>query len=113
VKEPTIRFEEFQLLDIRIGTISSVSEFPKANKPAYQLIIDFGTLGNRKSSAQITHLYRKDDLVGKQVLAVVNFLPRQIANFVSEVLVLGVVDPASKVVLLQADKSIPNGGYIR
>ena len=107
-----ITFEDFLKVDIRIGTIIEVNDFPKARKPAYQLKIDFGDLGIKKSSAQITDLYSKEDLVNKQVSAIVNFKPRQIANFKSEVLVLGVYNTDGNVVLLQASKNIKNGEQI-
>lgn len=107
-----ISFEEFTSLDIRIGTIIEVNDFPKAKKPAYQLTIDFGELGYKKSSAQITDLYSKKDLLNKQVLAVVNFKPRQIANFISECLVLGVYNTDGNVVLLRPSKTVKNGEQI-
>lgn len=107
-----IAFEDFLKVDIRIGTIIEANNFPKAKKPAYQLRIDFGDLGIKKSSAQITDLYTKEELVHKQVCAIVNFKPRQIANFLSEVLVLGVYNKEGKVVLLKSSKSIKNGVQI-
>ena len=107
--KPTITFEDFLKVDIRIGTIIEVNDFPKARKPAYQLKIDFGVLGIKKSSAQITDLYTKEDLLNKQVTAIINFKPRQIANFMSECLVLGIYNTDGNVVLLQANKSIKNG----
>ncbi|WP_435416326.1 tRNA-binding protein [Polaribacter aestuariivivens] len=110
--KPAITFDDFLKVDIRIGTIIEVHEFPKAKKPAYQLIIDFGSLGIKKSSAQITDLYTKQTLLHKQVSAIVNFKPRQIANFISEVLVLGVYNSNGNVVLLQASKKIKNGEQI-
>ena len=110
--KPAITFDDFLKVDIRIGTIIEVHEFPKAKKPAYQLIIDFGALGIKKSSAQITDLYTKQTLLHKQVSAIVNFKPRQIANFISEVLVLGVYNSNGNVVLLQASKKIKNGEQI-
>jgi tRNA-binding protein len=113
VSKPIITFEEFQLLDIRIGTITSALDFSKANKPAYQLMIDFGVLGRKQSSAQITHIYVKEALLGKQVVAVVNFPPRQIANFMSEVLVLGVLNADNTVVLLQPQSAIVNGTLVK
>ena len=103
-----ISFEYFQKVDIRIGTIIEANDFPKARKPAYQLKIDFGDLGVKKSSAQITDLYTKEDLLNRQIMAIVNFSPRQIANFMSECLVLGVVDDDS-VVLLKPDSKTDNG----
>ncbi len=108
----TITFEDFQKLDIRMGTIIEIQEFPKARKPAYQLIIDFGNLGIKKSSAQITHLYTKDDLLNRQIMAIVNFKPKQIANFISECLVLGVANEQDEIVLLKATKPSNNGTSI-
>jgi tRNA-binding protein len=108
-----ITFEDFLKVDIRIGTIVEVKDFPKARKPAYQLKIDFGTLGITKTSAQITDLYTKEDLLNAQVSAIVNFKPRQIANFMSEVLVLGIHNTAGDVVLLKASKAIKNGEQVR
>ena len=102
-------FDDFMKLDIRVGTIVSAEPFEKAKKPAYQLYVDFGDkIGVKKSSAQITNHYSPDDLVGKQVLAVVNFPPRQIANFMSEVLVLGTYSDGG-VVLAVPDKAVANG----
>lgn len=112
--KPNISFEDFSKIDIRIGTIIEVNDFPKAKKPAYQLIIDFGDIGIKKSSAQITDLYNKTDLLNKQVIAVTNFQKKQIANFFSECLVLGVADHNNKIVLLQSsEKMIKNGSQIR
>jgi tRNA-binding protein len=110
--KPTIDFEDFTKVDIRIGTITEVNDFDKARKSAYQLTIDFGDLGIKKSSAQITELYSKEELIGKQVNAVINFKPMQIANFKSECLILGIQN-GSKVTLLQASKSnIKNGEQV-
>ena len=100
--------DDFLKLDIRVGTIVEVKDFEKAKKPAYQLKIDFGSLGIKKSSAQITALYSKEDLIGKQILAVVNFPPRQIANFLSEVLVLGTYSEEG-VVLVVPEQKVENG----
>lgn len=101
--------EDFNQLDIRVGTIQEAKVFEKAKRPAYQLIIDFGEeIGIKKSSAQITDVYQPEDLVGKQVMAVVNFPPRQIANFLSEVLVLGTYSEQG-VVLITPDKKVKNG----
>ena len=108
-----ISFEDFIKVDIRIGTITEVKEFPKAKKPAYQILIDFGTIGVKKSSAQITELYTKEKLLGKQVMAIINFNPRQIANFMSECLILGVYNKDGHVVLLQTSQPIKNGEQIR
>ncbi|MCL7763085.1 tRNA-binding protein [Polaribacter sp. Z014] len=107
-----INFEDFLKVDIRIGTIIEVNDFPKAKKPAYQLKIDFGALGIKKSSAQITDLYTKEALLNKQVSVIVNFKPRQIANFMSECLVMGVYNTDGNVVLLQASKEIKNGEQV-
>ena len=104
-----ITWSDFEKIDIRIGTIIEANDFPKAKKPAYQLIIDFGDLGTKKSSAQITKFYPVEKLVGQQVIAVVNFPPKQIANFVSECLVLGVYDENKDVVLLQPQQKVSNG----
>ena len=102
-------FEDFMKLDIRVGTIISANKFEKAKRPAYQLKIDFGEkIGVKKSSAQITDIYSLDDLVGKQILAVVNFPTKQIANFISEVLVLGTYSKDG-VVLITPDKKVENG----
>lgn len=106
-------FEDFLKVDLRIGTIIEVHEFPNARKPAYQLVVDFGAIGIKKSSAQITDLYTKEELLHKQVSAVVNFKPRQIANFMSECLILGVYNNDGNVVLLQTSQPIKNGEQIR
>ena len=106
---PTIEWPDFEKVDIRVGTILEVNEFPKAKRPAWQLTIDFGPIGILKSSAQITDLYRRDELVGRQVLAVVNFPPKQIANFFSECLVLGVYTDKKEVVLIQPERKVENG----
>lgn len=105
----TLTWEEFEKVDMRVGTIVEANDFPKAKKPAYQLILDFGELGMKKSSAQIVKLYNKEELIGKQVIAVVNFPPKQIANFISECLVLGIYNENKDVVLLQPDKKTENG----
>ena len=100
--------DDFNALDIRVGTILEAKVFDKAKRPAYKLKIDFGELGIKRSSAQITDLYSIDDLVGKQILAVVNFPPRQIADFMSEVLVLGTYSK-NGVILITPDKEASNG----
>ena len=106
----TINWQDFEKIDIRAGTILEVNDFPEARKPAYQLLIDFGAeTGIKKSSAQITAHYKKEDLINRQVIAVLNFPPKQIATFISECLVLGVYDENNDVVLLQPDKKIKNG----
>jgi tRNA-binding protein len=102
-------FNNFLSLDIRIGTVIEVKIFEKARKPAYQVWLDFGDVGIKKSSAQITDLYSPEDLIGKQVIAVVNFPARQIADFMSECLILGIPDENGKVVLLQAERKVSNG----
>jgi len=104
-----ITWKDFEKIEIRTGTIIGAVDFPQAKKPAYQLTIDFGEMGIKKSSAQITHHYTIADLVGKQIIAVVNFPPKQIANFISECLVLGVYDEQKEVILLQPDKKTTNG----
>ena len=101
-------FDDFLKLDIRVGTILEAKIFEKAKKSAYQLKLDFGELGIKKSSAQITEVYKVEDLIGKQILAVVNFPPRQIADFMSEVLVLGTYSKEG-VVLITPDKKVKNG----
>jgi tRNA-binding protein len=108
----TIQWEDFEKVDIRIGTILEAQPFPKARKPAYQLTIDFGELGLKRSSAQITDLYDPQQLIGRQVAAVVNFPPKQIANFFSECLVLGVYTDKKEVVLLAPDRKVSNGWKI-
>tara|TARA_B110000091_G_scaffold176490_1_gene191343 strand:- start:523 stop:861 length:339 start_codon:yes stop_codon:yes gene_type:complete len=107
-----INFEDFLKVDLRVGTIIEVNDFPKARKPAYQLRIDFGELGIKKSSAQITNLYTKEALLNKQVSAILNFKSRQIANFMSECLVLGIYNTHGEVVLLQTSKPVKNGEQI-
>lgn len=107
--EQTLSWSDFEKVEMRIGTILEVKDFPEARKPAYQLVIDFGTeIGTRKSSAQITKRYAKEDLVGKQIIAVVNFPKKQIGNFMSECLVLGSVN-ADDIVLLTSDLKVQNG----
>ena len=107
-----ISWNDFEKIDIRCGTILSVKPFEKAFKPAFQLEIDFGTMGIKRSSAQITHHYTTESLLGRQVMAVVNFPPKQIANFFSECLVLGVYDSNMQVVLLEAGMKVENGAKI-
>jgi len=105
----TISWGDFSKVDMRVGTIIDVADFPEAQNPAYKVKIDFGSdLGFKKSSAQITNLYTKENLLGKQVIAVINFPKKQIANFMSECLILGAV-AEKDVVLLQPESSVPNG----
>ena len=108
----TISWQDFEEIDVRSGTIIAVDDFPAAKKPAYQLTIDFGPLGTKRSSAQITHHYQKEELIGKTIVAVVNFPVKQIANFFSECLVLGVYDNKQQVVLLHPSLSVENGSKI-
>src|SRR4051812_37901623 len=107
-----ITWDDFSKVEIRAGTIIEVKDFPQAKKPAYQLTIDFSALGHKQSSAQITHHYQKEELLNKQVVAVVNFPRKQIANFFSECLVLGVYDENNQVILLKPDKPVQNGGQV-
>ena len=108
-----ITFKNFNKIDIRIGTIIAVNDFPEAHKPAYQLTVDFCMLGIKKSSAQITHLYKKEALINSKITAIVNFKKKQIANFFSECLVLGIDNRNKQVVLLQASNStVINGKQV-
>lgn len=107
----TITFEDFTKVDLRVGTILEVIDFPEARKPAYQLTIDFGDLGIKKTSAQITTLYKKEDLLQKQIVAIVNFPKKQIAKFMSECLVLGAVN-GKDVVLLNPENKVKNGSVV-
>lgn len=104
-----ITWEDFEKIELRVGTVVTAEEFSKARKPAYRLTIDFGPLGLKKSSAQITDHYSTADLVGKQVIAVTNFPPKQIADMMSECLVLGVVGDQSAVTLIAPDRRVENG----
>jgi tRNA-binding protein len=107
-----LRFEEFQRVDMRVGSVTRVEAFPEARKPAWKLWIDFGQeLGEKRSSAQIAH-YPREQLEGRRVVAVVNFPPRQIGPFMSEVLVLGVPDAEGRVTLLRPDEDVPLGGRV-
>ena len=107
-----ISWNDFEQVDMRAGTVIDVQPFEKARNPSFKLWIDFGELGIKKSSAQITALYTPDELVGRQVIAVVNFPPKQIADFMSECLVLGVYNEQHDVVLLQPNKTVQNGGKV-
>lgn len=103
------KWQDFEKIEIRIGTVIKAEDFPEAKKKAYKLWIDFGEYGIKKSSAQITRLYKKEELVNKQVIAVTNFMPKQIANFMSECLVLGLVLENKDVILLEPERKAPNG----
>lgn len=107
-----ITFSDFEKVEIRVGKVIKVEDFPKARKPAYQLWIDFGDFGIKKSSAQITKLYSKEELVGQLITAVTNFPPRQVADFMSEVLVLGVVLDNGEVVLIKPERDVSLGQRI-
>jgi tRNA-binding protein len=104
-----ISWADFEKVDIRVGTVTAANDFPNARKPSYQLTIDFGELGIKRSSAQVTALYKKENLIGMQVIAVVNFPVKQIANFFSECLVLGVYNENNEVVLMQPSLNVKNG----
>jgi tRNA-binding protein len=108
----TIDISEFQRIELRIGTIIRAEDFAKTKKPAYKIWVDLGDLGIKKSSAQITFHYRPDELIGKQVLCVCNFAPKQIADFMSEVLVTGFSDREGHIILATGDKPIPNGSKL-
>lgn len=107
-----IGWADFEKIDIRCGTVIEVTDFPKAKRPAYQLTVDFGPLGIKRSSAQITDHYNKEEILGRQVIAIVNFPVKQIANFFSECLVLGVYDENNKVILLGTERAVKNGQKI-
>ncbi|MEZ4792510.1 MAG: tRNA-binding protein [Gelidibacter sp.] len=109
--EKILTFEDFSKIDLRAGTIIEVNDFPEARNPAYQLTIDFGGLGIKKSSAQITTLYTKGQLLNRQIVAVVNFPKKQIAKFMSECLVIGAVD-GKDVILLHPESKVPNGSVV-
>ncbi len=107
-----ITWADFEKVDIRIGVVTDAKDFPEARRPAYRLWIDFGPLGTKRSSAQITRHYRADELIGRSVVAVVNFPPKQIGPFVSEVLVLGAYDADGEVILLRPDTDVGGGARI-
>jgi len=108
----TIAWEDFEKVDMRVGVVTDARAFPEARRPAYRLWIDFGPLGVKRSSAQITAHYRAEELIGRQVIAVVNFPPKQVGPFVSEVLVLGAYDEGGEVILLRPDQAVVPGSKI-
>jgi tRNA-binding protein len=108
----TITWSDFERVELRVGTIVAVDDFPEARKPAWKLTVDFGELGLKRSSAQITTHYRKEDLLGRQVLGVINFPPKQIGPFRSEVLVTGFADGAGAIVLAMPERAVPNGARL-
>lgn len=107
-----INFGDFEKVEIRIGTIIAVEDFPEARKPAYKLLIDFGEFGQKKSSAQITALYTKEELIGRQVVCVINLLPKQVGPFISECLTIGFYNENGEVVLAVPDKKVNNGAKL-
>jgi len=107
-----LTWEEFEKVDMRVGTIIEVNDFPKAKKPAYKLKVDFGPLGIKNSSAQIIKLYSKSELTGKQVIAVISFPPKKIADFISECLILGIVGQDNEIILLTPERKAKNGDKI-
>jgi tRNA-binding protein len=108
----TITWSDFERVELRVGTIIAVDDFPEARKPAWKLTVDFGELGLKRSSAQITVHYRKEDLLGRQVLGVINFPPKQIGPFRSEVLVTGFADESGAIVLAMPERKVPNGAKL-
>lgn len=104
-----ITWNDFEKVEMRVGTVLEVEDFPEAKNPSYKVTLDFGSLGIKKTSAQITKLYNKESLIGKQVIAVTNFPPKQIANMMSECLILGTVFESGKCVLLQPEREVENG----
>lgn len=108
----TIDFNDFLRIELRIGTIIRVESFDNARKPAYKIWVDLGAIGVKKSSAQVTDFYQPENLIGKQVICVCNFPPKQIADFMSEVLVTGFADQNGKVILASADMAVPNGARL-
>lgn len=109
MQNQTITWDDFSKIEMRVGTILSAEVFKEVRNPAYKIMIDFGEFGTRKTSAQLTKLYQPENLIGKQVIAVVNFPPKQIATFMSECLVLGLLGDNKEVTLLEPGKVVPNG----
>lgn len=105
----TINWSDFEKVELRVGTILSVDDFPEARKPAYKLTINFGSFGIKKSNVQITALYKKEELIGRQVVGVINFPPKQIGPFISECLITGFADENGNVVLTEPERKVPNG----
>jgi tRNA-binding protein len=108
----TISWAEFEQVELRVGTVVEVEDFPEARKPAYKLKVDFGEFGVKRSSAQVKHLYSMEELRGRQVVGVLNFPPKQIANFFSEALITGFYLPTGEVVLAQPERKVPNGAKL-
>lgn len=108
----TISWADFERIELRVGTVIAVEEFPQARKPAWKLTVDFGEAGIKRSSAQLTVHYRKEDLLGRQVLGVLNFPPKQIGPFRSEVLVTGFADESGAIVLAGPERAVPNGARL-
>lgn len=108
----TIEWQDFAKIDMRAGTIVKVEDFPEAKKPAYKIWVDLGDMGVKKSSAQLVKLYKKEELLGKQVICVVNFRPKQIANFMSEILITGLLLNDGSVVLAVPERKVPNGSRL-
>lgn len=107
-----INWNDFEKVELRVGTIVKIEDFPEAKKPAYKLAIDFGEFGIKKSSVQITTLYKKENLIGKQIIGVINFSPKQIGPFISECLTTGFADENGNVILAQPEREVPNGSKL-
>jgi len=109
---PLITWPEFEKVELRAGTIAKVEDFPEARKPAYKVWVDFGPLGEKKTSVQITKLYTKEELIGKQIIGVVNFPPKQVANFISEFLLTGMSLEGGEIVIATLERKVPNGSKL-